>query len=141
VRKRKQKKQKKEDDERRSLLKIANPDLKEEDLKKETEDVETGTPLEPNDEESSKEEQEVDAVSYSYSYFHFTFFLASLYLTMLLTNWLLPTSTEDTNKEQTISVDQGEISVWVKIISSWLTHLLYIWTLAAPILFPDREFV
>lgn len=31
-------------------------------------------------------------------------------------------------------------SMWVKIISSWLCITLYVWSLVAPILFPNREF-
>lgn len=31
-------------------------------------------------------------------------------------------------------------AVWVKIVSSWLCLALYTWTLAAPALFPDRDF-
>jgi len=129
------------EDERKRLLKIANPDLKDEDIEPVEKDIETGTPLdnEPSEESKDKDEND-DPVSYSYSYFHFTFFLAALYLTMLLTNWLLPTSTEDANNNTSISVDQGEVSVWVKIISSWLTCILYMWTLVAPIIFPDRDF-
>jgi len=134
------KKKEKDDDERRSLLKIANPDLKDEDLDKNNGDVETGTPLDEPEESSEEKNDNDDPVEYSYSYFHFTFFLAALYLTMLLTNWLLPTSTEDANNNKTISVDQGEVSVWVKIVSSWLTCILYMWTLLAPILLPGREF-
>jgi len=129
--------------ERKRLLKIANPDLKDEDLDKSTEnDLETGVPQETVPNEESEKESNDDPVSYSYSYFHFTFFLAALYLTMLLTNWLLLTSNDDVNdnSKSTISVDQGEVSVWVKIVSSWLTCLLYIWTIIAPVLFTDREF-
>jgi len=104
--------------------------------------LESGVPKEPNDEESSSKEKEDsdEPVSYSYSYFHFTFFLAAMYLTMVITNWKLPTESQDSNHQTTISVDQGEISVWVKIIAGWLTLLIYIWTLVAPILFPDRVF-
>jgi serine incorporator 1/3 len=34
----------------------------------------------------------------------------------------------------------NEASVWVKIISSWLCIGLYLWSLVAPILLPDRDF-
>jgi len=136
------KRKQKDEDEKRALLKFANPDLTEEDLnKKDPDEIESGVPNEevPLDESSDKETND-DSVSYSYSYFHFTFFLAALYLTMLLTNWLLPISSEDADKNSTISVDQGEVSVWVKIVSSWLTCLLYMWTIVAPVIFPEREF-
>jgi len=63
--------------------------------------------------------------------------LAALYLTMVLTNWALPTS-DDSDKNSSVQVDQGMMSVWVKIISAWATIVLYLWTLLAPILFPHR---
>ena len=31
-------------------------------------------------------------------------------------------------------------SVWVKIVSSWLCFALYLWTILAPICFPNRDF-
>lgn len=31
-------------------------------------------------------------------------------------------------------------STWIKMLSSWICAGLYIWTLVAPILLPDREF-
>jgi hypothetical protein len=31
-------------------------------------------------------------------------------------------------------------SLWVKIVSSWICVILYIWTCVAPALFPDRDF-
>jgi hypothetical protein len=36
-------------------------------------------------------------------------------------------------------VDSGIVSSWVKIVGSWLTTLLYMWTIVAPALLPDRE--
>ncbi|KAE9467666.1 hypothetical protein C3L33_00425, partial [Rhododendron williamsianum] len=37
-------------------------------------------------------------------------------------------------------VDVGWASVWVRIITGWATAGLFIWSLVAPLLFPDREF-
>jgi hypothetical protein len=37
-------------------------------------------------------------------------------------------------------VDSGWASVWVKIVSAWITSLLYAWTVAAPFVMEDRDF-
>jgi hypothetical protein len=73
-------------------------------------------------------------VSYSYSFFHLIFSLASMYSAMLLTGW--STSVGESGR----LVDVGWPSVWVRIVTQWATAGLYIWSLVAPILFPDREF-
>jgi len=74
--------------------------------------------------------------NYNYSFFHFTFAMAAMYLGMVLTNWQTISNEPDNGK---IVVDQGMFSVWVKIISSWLTVLIYVWSLIAPILLQNRE--
>jgi len=58
---------------------------------------------------------------------------------MVLTNWALPTGENEKNNHD-YNIDQGMTSTWVKIISSWLTIVMYIWTLLVPIIFPDRDF-
>ncbi|KAG8451207.1 hypothetical protein GDO86_003452 [Hymenochirus boettgeri] len=78
-------------------------------------------------------DNEEDSVSYSYSFFHFCLVLASLYIMMTLTNWYLP------------GYDGSYLTspwsaVWVKISSSWVGLLLYLWTLVAPLILSDREF-
>jgi hypothetical protein len=30
--------------------------------------------------------------------------------------------------------------MWIKVVTSWVSNVLYIWTLVAPILFPNRDF-
>ncbi|KAG5227785.1 hypothetical protein OIU76_017323 [Salix suchowensis] len=93
-------------------------------------------PLLPLDNKSSEHEEKDKAkpVTYSYSFFHIIFSLASMYSAMLLTGW--STSVGESGK----LVDVGWPSVWVRILTGWATAGLYIWSLAAPILFPDREF-
>ncbi|XP_039595472.1 serine incorporator 1 isoform X2 [Polypterus senegalus] len=78
-------------------------------------------------------DNEEDGVTYSYSFFHFCLLLASLYIMMTLTNWYLP----DTSYQ---AMTSGSSAVWVKISSSWLGLALYLWTLVAPLIFPDRDF-
>lgn len=81
----------------------------------------------------NKKETEARPVSYSYSFFHLIFALASMYSAMLLSGWTSSSESADL-------IDVGWTSVWVRICSEWFTAGLYIWTLVAPWLFPDREF-
>ncbi|XP_060948405.1 serine incorporator 2 [Limanda limanda] len=78
-------------------------------------------------------DNEEDGVTYSYSFFHFSLFLASLYIMMTLTNWYKPES--DYHAMQT-----SMPAVWVKIGSSWLGLGIFLWTLVAPLVLPDRDF-
>ncbi|KAM7383802.1 hypothetical protein PAMA_011255 [Pampus argenteus] len=78
-------------------------------------------------------DNEEEGVTYSYSFFHFSLFLASLYIMMTLTNWYKP-DIGDHAMQSTMP------AVWVKISSSWLGLALFLWTLVAPLVLPDREF-
>lgn len=82
-------------------------------------------------EETKVFDNEGDGVAYSWTFFHIVFALATLYIMMTLTNWYNPSS--QLSKENVASM-------WIKITSSWLCVGLYIWTLVAPAIFPDREF-
>ncbi|KAK3019853.1 hypothetical protein RJ639_004098 [Escallonia herrerae] len=79
-----------------------------------------------------KEEKEARPVSYSYTFFHLIFALASMYSAMLLSGW--------SSSESSELIDVGWTSVWVRICTEWVTAALYVWSLVAPLLFPDREF-
>ncbi|KAI7985505.1 putative serine incorporator [Camellia lanceoleosa] len=94
-----------------------------------------GKPLLPLDKADEVEEKEkAKPVSYSYAFFHIIFSLASMYSAMLLTGWSTSVGTSGR------LVDVGWPSVWVRIITGWATAGLFIWSLVAPHLFPDREF-
>ncbi|XP_006862244.1 PREDICTED: serine incorporator 2 [Chrysochloris asiatica] len=77
-------------------------------------------------------DNEQDGVTYNYSFFHFCLVLASLHIMMTLTNWYRP--------GETLKMISTWISVWVKICASWAGLLLYLWTLVAPLLLPNRDF-
>ncbi|KAM8789234.1 serine incorporator 2 [Rhynchonycteris naso] len=77
-------------------------------------------------------DNEQDGVTYSYSFFHICLVLASLYIMMTLTNWYRPNETRKMISTWT--------AVWVKICASWAGLLLYLWTLVAPLLLPNRDF-
>lgn len=81
-------------------------------------------------------DDEQDQSLYNWTYFHITFMLAALYLMEVLTDWSL--ISDDTSPDQ--HVGRGAASVWIKIVSGWISQALYIWTLVAPICLPDRDF-
>jgi len=85
-------------------------------------------------------DDEATETTYNYTFFHISFALAAMYLAMVITNWQTVSKTNQ-NQQNGIQVDQGMISVWVKLVSGWITIGLYGWTLLAPVLFPDRQFV
>ncbi|XP_051629902.1 serine incorporator 2 [Manacus candei] len=78
-------------------------------------------------------DNEQDGVSYNYTFFHLCLLLASLYIMMTLTNWYRP-------DESLQVLSSPWTAVWVKICSSWAGLLLYLWTLVAPLVLPDRDF-
>ncbi|XP_050539556.1 probable serine incorporator isoform X2 [Daktulosphaira vitifoliae] len=78
-------------------------------------------------------DDEKEEVAYSWSFYHFTFAMATLFLMMTLTNWYSPNSSLD-------NLHPDYASTWTKILSCWICAGLYVWTLVAPIVLPDREF-
>lgn len=78
-------------------------------------------------------DNEDDGVAYSWSFFHVMFAFASLYVMMTLTSWNKPNAVVNETLD-------NESAMWVKIISSWLCSGIYIWTLVAPLILPDRDF-
>ncbi|KAF1463706.1 Serine incorporator 1, partial [Spheniscus demersus] len=100
--------------------------------------IEDGMPrsdgsLDDGDDVQRAIDNERDGVTYSYSFFHFMLFLASLYIMMTLTNWYSPDSSYET-------MTSKWPSVWVKISSSWIGIVLYVWTLVAPLVLTNRDF-
>ncbi|CAI9285365.1 unnamed protein product [Lactuca saligna] len=79
-----------------------------------------------------KKDAEPRPVTYSYMFFHLIFASASMYSAMLLSGW--------SSSESSDLIDVGWTSVWVRIGTEWVTAGLYIWSLIAPLMFPDREF-
>jgi type II secretory pathway pseudopilin PulG len=79
-------------------------------------------------------DDEEEGCTYNYSLFHLVYALATMYVAMLLTDW-----NSVAKRDDLVRVGQSWVAVWVKIVSSWVVHLLYNWTLLAPVYFPDRE--
>lgn len=76
-----------------------------------------------------------------YTWFHFTFVLASFYMSSVITNWVsLEQIAATATSTSFIDINSGYASAWVKITTSWANYVLYLWTLLAPVFFPDRSF-
>lgn len=67
--------------------------------------------------------------------FHLIMMWGSIYLSMLVTNWNADSSIVGKNAMHATS--RGLTAMWVKIVSQWITFALYIWTVFAPLLFPN----
>ncbi|RKP12572.1 serine incorporator/TMS membrane protein [Piptocephalis cylindrospora] len=95
---------------------------------------------------NSDDDDEVHGVAYNYAFFHIIFALAAMYVAMLLTNWNtvkvtdpLSDLTPQHRQGELVRVGQGMAAVWVKLVSGWVCYSLYLWTLLAPTLLPDRD--
>jgi len=109
----------------------------EEEMKDlETEEVANDEEIEEieENEEDSKPDDEKNACAYNYSLFHLAFALGAMYVCMLLTNWSVISGYGDTPK-----TDSGWVSVVVKISSCLFAGLLYLWTIFAPAILPNRD--
>ena len=42
------------------------------------------------------------------------------------------------NHEQDVYIGRSEVAMWMRVVSSWVCMLLYIWSLLAPVIMPDR---
>lgn len=81
----------------------------------------------PGDDERQK-------TQYNYTVFHIIFFLATAWVATLLTlNYQ-----EAVGDNDFATVGRTYAASWVKIVSAWFCHAMYIWTLIAPIVLPDR---
>uniref|UniRef100_A0A7S0SFW4 Serine incorporator n=1 Tax=Mantoniella antarctica TaxID=81844 RepID=A0A7S0SFW4_9CHLO len=77
---------------------------------------------------------ERDQHPFAASYFHLVFATASMYSAMLFVGWRRQAQV-DANK-----LDAGWESTYVKIVCGFASGLLYLWTLVAPLMFPNRDF-
>jgi len=91
-----------------------------------------------DDEEEEDHVDPDDPAPYNYCTYHIVYALGAMYISMLMTDWqTVYNPGESSNSLPT--VDSGLAAVWVKVVSSWICLCLYIWTLAGPIFFPDRD--
>jgi len=93
-------------------------------------------PLTHDEESGEKERVDKDEpVAYNYSIFHLVFALGSMYLAMLMTDWA---TVYNPGNDRAVA-SSGTAAFWVKSVSALVCFVLYIWTLVAPVVFPDRD--
>lgn len=85
------------------------------------------------DDEYDTKDDEKGSTQYNYSLFHIIFFLATTWVATLLTQNLDPEAVDDF-----APVGRTYWASWVKIISAWVCYGIYLWTLIAPVVLPDR---
>jgi serine incorporator 1/3 len=83
------------------------------------------------------ESESSNDILYNFSFFHFIFILASCYAALVLTSWQEPVLSAS---HPYFSTQTSPFAYWARIVSSWLVSLLYMLTLFAPKMFPDRDF-
>ncbi|KAL4898049.1 serine incorporator/TMS membrane protein [Aspergillus ambiguus] len=86
-----------------------------------------------SDDEYDNKDDERGSTQYNYSLFHVIFFLATTWVATLLTQHLDPNTVDDF-----APVGRTYWASWVKIISAWVCYAIYLWTLVAPVLLPER---
>jgi len=104
-----------------------------EPLVKEESGVNTDKKEKPEDDTPATDPNE--PVPYSFSKFHLIFALGAFYIAMLMSDW----RTVYDPGQASATVDSGLAAVWVKVCTSWICILLYLWTLMGPVLLPDRD--
>ncbi|RMZ84238.1 hypothetical protein DV738_g823, partial [Chaetothyriales sp. CBS 135597] len=80
-------------------------------------------------------DDERTGTQYNYSLFHIIFMLATCWVATLLTRDFDPEQNSDFTP-----VGRTYWATWIKIISSWVCYLIYVWTLIAPTILTDRDF-
>eukprot|EP00307_Rebecca_sp_RCC1486_P006814 CAMPEP_0119408054 /NCGR_PEP_ID=MMETSP1335-20130426/1731_1 /TAXON_ID=259385 /ORGANISM="Chrysoculter rhomboideus, Strain RCC1486" /LENGTH=417 /DNA_ID=CAMNT_0007432243 /DNA_START=122 /DNA_END=1375 /DNA_ORIENTATION=- len=70
------------------------------------------------------------------AFFHVMMAVSCMYFGTLLTDW----GTASPDHGDIRQYDVGWASAWVKVGTQWSIIVMYIWTLIAPALFPDRDF-
>lgn len=78
-------------------------------------------------------DDEKEGVAYSYSFFQVLFCLASLYAMMTLTSWYRP----EEGQRASVKLVCGWGAVWIRLSAAIFSTFIYIWTLIAPVIFPD----
>ncbi|KAG1773566.1 serine incorporator/TMS membrane protein [Suillus occidentalis] len=101
--------------------------------------VEAGMTMMKDDDYGDAKDDERSGTRYNYSWFHVIFAIGAMYVGMLLTDWnVVSTEQGSVDSEEVVRIGRSETAMWMRIVSSWVCMLLYMWSLLAPVLMPDR---
>ncbi|XP_075586271.1 serine incorporator TMS1 isoform X3 [Dermatophagoides farinae] len=93
----------------------------------------TGVSNDDNEADGSNSAEDQDNYS-NWPAFYWILALGTLYLMMTITNWFTP-------QESYKHFGESSSSLWIKMISSWFSGLIYLWALIAPVLLHEyRDF-
>lgn len=86
--------------------------------------------------------EEDNMIQYSYSQFHLIFVFGSMYIANILTRWGDIDVSPGNGVEDfiTVGISDSELSVGIKLLSSFSCYLFYMWIMLVPLLFPHRDF-
>ena len=104
-----------------------------------------------------RDDDEERAQAKNYLFFHSVMALGSMYMAMILTNWVIDPAVADVcptlprapapfliastpRTQEGTAVAHGEFQMWVQMSSQWLAVLAFVWTLVAPYCCANREF-
>jgi len=86
-------------------------------------------------------DDERSGTRYNYSWFHVIFAIATMYVAMLLTDWNVVSKhpiSGPVDPNSDVYIGRSEVAMWMRVVSSWVCMALYIWSLVAPVIMPDR---
>jgi hypothetical protein len=92
-----------------------------------------------SDEGDVKKKNFIFAISNETIFFQLKMMLAAMYYCMLCTNWLQPGLFTNGSIASMEGSRYNQI-YWLKVSSLWISLLIYLFSMIAPLLFPDRQF-
>jgi len=88
---------------------------------------------EDDDDGKNPHDDERNGTQYNYSLFHIIFLLSTMWIATLLTQDL-----QSEPGEGFVPIGRTYFNSWVKIASSWVCYLIFLWSLVAPVILKDR---
>lgn len=92
------------------------------------------------EDEDVKKKNFIFAISKETIMFQLIMMLAAMYYCMLCTNWLQPGLFTEGKMVGDMSGSKFTQIYWLKVVSLWISLLIYLYSMIAPMLFPDRQF-